>query len=367
MRFSVDAWDPGYGIALDASDAGGPQGDSSATVKTDVELPVESWRALVAPPHVRAPDVILLVDGVRRIDAHLWIASPDGGAHGALAASWAAGVVRCDLRRGSATIVDTLIERGIFTPSPSAADVIEGTVRYPIHRTGRDDPTDLSLAVQRALAALERRVSTLGCDAGGTPPEAPPGALPPGALPAEALPAGDLLVVDGPLHGRTHLPRALGYVKTHRVEYLGPEPSRTVTALRPGERSPVFLLGTSWHRYAWYLRLPGPGGSPWAGVVRVECSADLPTGAATALADVSAVALPRFASTAYKDPRAPQNLVPIAGLERRLRGLLGDARLLHRSLTAAARRSARPDVAHRLPIPSPGSIDHDGSTAVVID
>jgi hypothetical protein len=28
--------------------------------------------------------------------------------------------------------------------------------------------------------------------------------------------------------------------------------------------------------------------------------------------------------------------VPIAGLERRLRGLLGDARVLHRALTLAA-------------------------------
>jgi hypothetical protein len=48
------------------------------------------------------------------------------------------------------------------------------------------------------------------------------------------------------------------------------------------------------------------------------------------------VTLPRFASVPYKDPRAPQNLVPIAGLERRLRSLLGDARLLQRSLARAA-------------------------------
>jgi hypothetical protein len=52
------------------------------------------------------------------------------------------------------------------------------------------------------------------------------------------------------------------------------------------------------------------------------------------------VTLPRFASTPYKDPRAPQNLVPIAGLERRLRGMLGDARLLYRTLTVASRRPA---------------------------
>jgi hypothetical protein len=71
-------------------------------------------------------------------------------------------------------------------------------------------------------------------------------------------------------------------------------------------------------------------------VVRVEASADLTPTEAVRLADLSAVTLPRFASTAYKDARAPQNLTPIAGLERRLRGMLGDQRLLLRSLSAAA-------------------------------
>ena len=83
-------------------------------------------------------------------------------------------------------------------------------------------------------------------------------------------------------------------------------------------------------------RLPTPSRAPWAGVVRVECAAELPVSAAVALADRSAVTLPLFASSAYKDPRAPQNLVPIAGLERRLRAMLGDARLLYRTLTVAA-------------------------------
>ncbi|HEY6595179.1 MAG TPA: hypothetical protein VI011_13965, partial [Asanoa sp.] len=63
---------------------------------------------------------------------------------------------------------------------------------------------------------------------------------------------------------------------------------------------------------------------------------------AIGLADLSLVTLPRFASTPYKDPRAPQNLIPIAGLERRLRSLLGDARFLHRALTLAAARPPAP-------------------------
>jgi hypothetical protein len=56
---------------------------------------------------------------------------------------------------------------------------------------------------------------------------------------------------------------------------------------------------------------------------------------AVRLADSSAMTLPRLASIPYKDPRAPQNLLPIGGLERRLRALLGDARLLHRALRLA--------------------------------
>jgi hypothetical protein len=317
MRVDVDAWDPAYGTGFDPGDSG-PGGHSSAKLDVSVEVPADSWRPLVAPPDVRAPEVVLLVDGVRRIDAGIWLTGEDGVPHRGLAASYAAGVVRCDLRLGAAEVAAARIQRGVFTSSPSAPDLVSGAVRYTAHRLERDDQAVLIGGIQAQLAALEAGVS------------------------AAERSADSLLVVDGPLRGRAHLERALGYVKTHRVEYLPPELSTVVTGLGAGQRSPVFLLGTSWHRYTWYLRLPGPGGAPWSGIVRVECAAQLPVGAAAALADLSAVTLPRFASTAYKDPRAPQNLVPIAGLERRLRGLLGDARLLHRSLVHATRRSPVP-------------------------
>jgi hypothetical protein len=48
------------------------------------------------------------------------------------------------------------------------------------------------------------------------------------------------------------------------------------------------------------------------------------------------VTLGRFASTEYKDSRAPQNLYPIAGLERELRRRLGEPNLLYRALRRAA-------------------------------
>jgi hypothetical protein len=56
------------------------------------------------------------------------------------------------------------------------------------------------------------------------------------------------------------------------------------------------------------------------------------------LADLSTATLPRYASSAIKDPRAPQQLVPIAGLEQRLRRMLGDTKLLQRALVNASAR-----------------------------
>ena len=42
----------------------------------------------------------------------------------------------------------------------------------------------------------------------------------------------------------------------------------------------------------------------------------------------------RFASDPMHDPRAPQNLIPIGGLEARLKHLLGDASVVRRAIEA---------------------------------
>lgn len=309
MRLFVDAWEPGYGTGIDQSD--GPAERSTAAVQTDVEVPVEAWRPLTAPPGTTAPDVVHVVDGVRRIDARVWLDSADRTYPG-LAASYAAGVVTCDLRAGRAELTAARTERGLFTPAPDVVSVGSPPAHYDPRHVARGEPSDLVLGMQAALGQLEARVS------------------------GAASRNGELLVVDGPLKGRGHLPNAVGYVKTHHTQYLPDRLNVVIAGLHAGQRSPIFKLGTSWHRYTWYLRLPGPMGAAWAGIVRVEAAADLPVQAVIELADVSAVMLPRFASSPYKDARAPQNLVPIAGLEKRLRALLGDARVLHRALVRAA-------------------------------
>jgi hypothetical protein len=81
-----------------------------------------------------------------------------------------------------------------------------------------------------------------------------------------------------------------------------------VATLSPGQRTPTFLLGSSWDRYTWYLRLPCLPGAPWAGIVRLECSAALKSADAIGMAWLSQATLCRYASVEYKDTRAPQNL-----------------------------------------------------------
>jgi hypothetical protein len=72
--------------------------------------------------------------------------------------------------------------------------------------------------------------------------------------------------------------------------------------------------------------------------VRLECSAELGVADVVALAARSQVTLERYASSGYKDARAPQNLYPIAGLERALRRRLGDPGVVYRALRTAAGR-----------------------------
>jgi len=148
---------------------------------------------------------------------------------------------------------------------------------------------------------------------------------------ARAVGPAELVVLDGLLWGRDDIPSAIGYVKTHRTTYLEDEQASVVAELTPGTRTPLFLVTTTWSRFSWYLRLPGGTGHPWAGIVRCEASPDLSVAEAAGLA-----ALPRYASSSYRDRRAPQNLYPIGGLEDALRHRMGSADLLHRALRMAA-------------------------------
>lgn len=311
--FTVDPWDPGYGPAFSEQQDAATLEDSTAELVLDFEVPVAQWRPLDPGLAPEPPRIVRFLDGVRRIDARVWVHGREPQPGPGIAASLAAGLVACE---SSARVVGVRTERGLFTAAPEATDITTRLASYPARRAAGPGLDQLSLALQQRLTDLE---VDLAIDV------------------RAAQPGGDdLLVVDGPLRGRTHLDRTVGYIKTHHASYLPAAQSGVVGSLRPGQRTPAFTVGTSWRRNSWYLRLPGSPGVPWAGVVRIECSADLAPEQVARLADLTARVLPPLASVPHKDPRAPQNLVPIGGLERELRRRLGDQQLLYRALRSAA-------------------------------
>ena len=319
MNFSIDSWDPGYGSSMEAEELA----RSGAEVELDVEVPAAEW-APIDPSPVSPPEAVLFVDGVRRIDARVWIDDP-GAVNSAsigICASYAAGVVCCC--EGRAHVVGTDVRRGLFTVAPEADDIATPAGVYRAFRAAAKEdkplPVVLSSALQEQLAETELKTAMDARD----------------ALTGHA--GHDLLVVDGPLSGRTHLPCAVGFIKSHQTTYLPGDLNAMVGRLGPHQRTPVFLMGTTWVRHSWYLRLPSAGGPPRSGVVRVEAAPHLGRREVAALANLTQSVLGRFASVPYKDSRAPQNLYPIAGLERDLRHRLGDQQFVYRALRLAAAR-----------------------------
>lgn len=306
-RVTVEPWDPSYGTSSPGLSSPSEPGDeSSGAVDVNRELSAADWQPL--QPGADPEREVAFVDGVRRIDARLWV-TDDNGTSAGVAASFAAGAVVCD---GRARVGATAVERGLFSMADTYAVAVAGA-DYEPRNAAADDPDSLTAAVQERMRDLELRV-------------------------VRDVANGRLAVVDGPLRGRQSLGNVIGYVKSHRVRYLPPVVGDVVERLSAGERTPLFLTQTTWSRWSWYLRLPSRQGvvtHPWAGIVRCEAAADLDLGEACSLADRASRTLVGFASEAHKDGRAPQNLYPIAGLERHLRRLLGDQRFLYRQLVAA--------------------------------
>ena len=324
MRFSVDGWEPQYGTASEVQSLE----ESSAAVDVTLERNSGDWAPIEPEAATTLPSAVLFVDGVRRIDARAWIDDGDSRDEQAypvasgLCASYAAGVVCCCAE--GAHILDYEVRRGLFTDAVAAEAIQTSSHRYTLQRTVRsaDAASEVAQtnALQRALTTLEVTVAVSART----------------MISDHTRDEQDLLIVDGPLRDRAHLPRALGYVKTHYIQYLPKELNAVVAALPTGARTPVFAIGSGWERYSWYLRLPCLPAGPWTGIVRLEAPMDLPVEQVCDMANMTQVLVGRYASVEYKDGRAPQNLVPIGGLEKTLKHLLGSASLLYREIRAVA-------------------------------
>lgn len=309
---------PRIDLAVWPADYGSPVTDDAPATTTvpvdyDHEVGQATW-APIRPASAGAGQVVWFVDGVRRMEARAWITRDDGTTAPGLVGSWAAGAIRCD---GAAVIKECRVDRGLFSAVQARPGLVtqDGLVFAGCHC---DADTDAALrnALQARMRGLEIDVAR------------------------DAAANDELIVVDGPLRRRLR-GRAVGYVKTQRVDYLSTALRPVVAELGVGERTPLFVLSTdAFKHWSWYLRLADLGRHPWESVVRCEAPADgvdLPH--ARILADQVTALLPRFASSPHRDVRAPQNLYPIGALERYLRHRLGDAALIGRRLRTVVHRS----------------------------
>jgi hypothetical protein len=302
-RIVLETWDPAYGTPADPA----VLEPSNVTIDPDVEYVAKDWRAISPASGSSKPVDVLFIDGVRRTDAYAWITEGNERPFRGIFASYAAGAVRAGC---SARVVAAEVRRVLVAPNQTASVATHAGTWAAVTSPG-DSPEDMSSTLQDRLTDLEIEVARAhGGDA-------------------------ELIVIDGPLRGRQDISGAVGYVKTHQVAYLAAELQPIVASLGAGQRTPIFKCTTNWSRYSWYLRLPGPASHAWWGVVRLESSERLEIAKTIALADFTTGVLPRFASQVHKDPRAPQNLFPIGGVEGELRRRLGDRDLIERLLRAS--------------------------------
>lgn len=303
----VEGWAPEYGSPYDADD------DLADPEKVDESVEVTgSWR-----PRPGVDDGVArvaFVDGVRRIDARLMLES-DGGPVPGICGTFGVGAVVWDRGISRSEVTDARVERlAVFGHGKAA--VVPASSPLLNYRSVSVPEQDAGALIKRFHGAMRKAE---------------------GVLSEDLAQAGIFVVADGPLNDLSATEK-VGYIKTHRAPYLSPRTAPVIGALKPAERTPLFLIGagTPYARYSWYLRLaPVLGGHSWSGVVRVEVSSHLPIDRAVAIADRTAALLPMVASEGHVDPRAPQNLVPIGALERDLRRRLGDPGFVYRRLRSA--------------------------------
>lgn len=306
---ALGTWPADYGSPV----ADETMADTTTVVDTDVEVASARWEP--RDVWVPAAGAVWFVDGVRRMEARMWLTVEAGTTVPGLVASWAAGAVRCD---GAAVIRSCAVARGLFSTLDERLGLDTPAGTFAACSAHADSDAGLRNALQAAMRGMEHDVAR---NAGAS---------------------GELVFLDGPLRART-VGRMVGYIKTQQVAYLRAELQQTVERLDAGQRTPLFLTSSQhWKHYSWYVRLPGKVSHPWEAVVRCETVADaLQVPDAVALADEVTATLPRYASRPHRDVRAPQNLYPIGALERHLRHRLGDADVIGRHLRrSVAQRAA---------------------------
>lgn len=302
MKLRLDPWPADYEPAIETD------GQPASGASIDATVECAEWHALTAP--AGAPLCCEFVDGVRRVEARVLAEAGTRWVHG-LFGSLAVGTVT--VRDGRAAFGAVNVERLLIL---GGGEPRSWAVRgVPVAFSGAVCDENHPHAV---MAELQSRMQQQEA-----------------ALAEEAAARGGCVFVDGLSYRATGHREVVGVIKRILEPYVDEERFALVPRLQPQERTPLFSITDGiYPRYSAFLRLAVPRAidHPLAGVVRIEIGAAVGLERARALAASAAAALPRFASTTARDPRAPQNLLPVGALESEMKRRLGDPVLIRRAI-----------------------------------
>lgn len=309
VRLRLDPWPGDYEGAYQIEEF-----EEVSPEEINIAAETGEWSA-VNPDPIERPEQLFFVDGVRRIEARV-IGEDDSGqqVHGLFGSIASGGVLAS---RSQATFEDIRVRRYIVLGCAQSTEPIK-------FRIGNSDlyfepysviditPTGPVLGIQQLMRLEEASV-------------------------AETNSEGSACVfADGPLTYLTTVnQRTVGIIKRLFRAYIPASNFALVRRLAVGERTPLFAIIDGKHdRYSWYMRVANRRAMDHdvAGVLRLEVRTGVGLETAIELANLSATCLPAFAADSTRDPRAPQNLLPVGSLEQELRHRLGDSFTVRRGI-----------------------------------
>ncbi|MGE0494852.1 MAG: hypothetical protein AB7S38_36915 [Vulcanimicrobiota bacterium] len=314
MQLKFDPWNSDFGPSVSFSETDDEQ---QVEVETESEYSESEWTPISC--EASSLDELVIVDGVRRVDAHLRLEGPTTSIP-VLVGTYAAGGIF--LRLGQQSNLWQALRTPVVERVALVLGEIPSAARFPaefqVLPVMGQKPERLTLELQQRMRLHESLIA------------------------AElAEQHGALVLADGPLQNVLKMRGAgvVGYIKSHRRMLLPDRLLSTLHSLPVRTRTPIVLLkapegSDAFERFTWYLRLaaPAPHETGLAGIVRLEVLADLGLEAARERAQATAGVLPRLVGGRHRDARSPQNLAPIAALEKELRHRMGDAALVTRIL-----------------------------------
>ncbi len=319
FRVRVDPWEVDYG---DQTPLGPLDDEPKEQVDHEVETKDADWEPITPTGDPSLPPRVVFIDGVRRLEARVTARRGDRLIHGGFG-SYGVGAVH--LENSSAVFGELRTSRVAVL---GAGEQLPGPVRVRpnlAYEAESTPNTELDGPLRHIQKSMRQAEATLARD---------------------TFRDDTLTIVDGPLSfepARKGL--ALGYIKRIHQLYLPGKFVTLLAGLPAGSRSPIFSIqtaGAGFARFSWFQRLadPGPGETELHGIVRLEVAAGGGLEKARTLADSAAAWLPRTAPKRARDPRSPQNLLPIGALEQKLRAALGDPRLFRRWIQVLVTKEA---------------------------